>query len=186
LNTLESLRNRLESGGREYREAFVASQLKRGIPFQARALRKQRGWSQSRLAEESHLTQGVVSRALDPDYGNLTLNTILKIAAGFDVAFIGKFVPFSELGGWFLAQSEESVQVLSFDQDTGFMRRMGTKAEMALTACIQATQTGEPQRRLGNVVEISSSSRRYGLGGYNPQDRQGAASQPQASVGGAA
>jgi transcriptional regulator with XRE-family HTH domain len=123
LSTLTKLRERLERGGKDYRNAFVAAQLKRGIPFQARALRKQRGWSQEDLARESGLTQGAVSRALDPDYGNLTLNTILKIAAGFDVAFIGKFVPFSELGRWFQGQSEESVQVQSFSGDPGFIPR---------------------------------------------------------------
>ena len=43
------------------------------------------------------MTQGVISRAEDQDYGNLTVNTILKIADGFDVAFVGEFVPYSEL-----------------------------------------------------------------------------------------
>ncbi|MGH7829462.1 MAG: helix-turn-helix domain-containing protein, partial [Candidatus Binatia bacterium] len=82
---------------KKYREEFVAAQLKRGIPFQARALLKNRKWSQEILAEKSGLTQGVVSRALSPNYGNLTLNTIIRIAAGFDVAFVGKFVPFTAL-----------------------------------------------------------------------------------------
>ena len=47
------------------------------------------------LAERSGLTQGAISRAL-----NLTVNlvnTIIRIASGFDVAFVGRFVPFSEL-----------------------------------------------------------------------------------------
>jgi len=122
LNTLSSLREKL-TRGKKYREAFVASQLKRGIPFQIRALRKQRDWSQQRLAQEADLTQGVISRAEDPDYGNLTLNTLLRIAAGFDVAFVGKFVPFSELGRWFLDQSETTVRVSSFGEDVGFERK---------------------------------------------------------------
>lgn len=101
-----------------YREEFVAAQVKRGIPFQARALLKaRRGWTQQTLAEKSGLTQGVVSRALNPNYGNLALNTIIRIAAGFDVAFVGMFIPFSELERRFEGMSEESVQVASFDEE---------------------------------------------------------------------
>src|SRR5712691_11808900 len=103
---------------KKYREEFVAAQVKRGIPFQARALLKAReGWTQETLAEKAGLTQGVVSRALNPNYGNLTLNTIIRIAAGFDVAFIGKFVPFSELETWFTNLSENSAQVTSFEEE---------------------------------------------------------------------
>lgn len=102
---------------RKYRKAFVANQLKRGVPFQIRAMRKKAGWSQQELAEKSGLSQGVISRAEDLDYGNLTFNTVLEIANGFDVAFVGKFVRFSELAKWFENLSEESVQVLTFDEE---------------------------------------------------------------------
>jgi transcriptional regulator with XRE-family HTH domain len=84
-------------GSRAYRRAFAASQFKRLVPFQIGALRRERGWSQKELARACSLTQGVISRAEDPDYGNLTVNTLLRIADGFDVAFVGKFIPFSEL-----------------------------------------------------------------------------------------
>src|SRR5207249_9646728 len=90
VSTISKLWEKL-ARSKNYREEFVAAQLKRGIPFQARALLKAReGWTQETLAEKAQLTQGVVSRALNPNYGNLTLNTIIKIAAGFDVAFIGR------------------------------------------------------------------------------------------------
>lgn len=82
---------------KKYREHLVAAEVKRGIPFQMRNMLKQRGWKQEQLAEASGLTQGAISRALNPNYGNLALNTIIRIAAGFDVAFIGMFVPFSKL-----------------------------------------------------------------------------------------
>jgi hypothetical protein len=109
------------AGSKSYREALVASQLKRGLPFQARSMRKERGWSQALLAEKSELTQGVVSRAEDPDYGNLTFNTVLRVAAGHDVAVICKFVSFSEFAKWYLGFSEASVQVPNFEEeDTAF------------------------------------------------------------------
>ena len=106
---------------KEDREEFVAAQVKRGIPFQIRALLKQHKLSQEQLAQQSKLTQGVISRAQNPNYGNLTLNTLIRIAAGFDVAFIGKFVPFSELGKWFIELSEESVKVANFEAENKSM-----------------------------------------------------------------
>ena len=101
----ESLWRKFES--KKYREEFVSAQVKRAIPSQIRAIMAKRDLSQEQLAKGSGLTQGVISRAANPNYGNLTLNTLIRIAAGFDMAFIGQFVPFSELGHWFVNWSEE-------------------------------------------------------------------------------
>jgi transcriptional regulator with XRE-family HTH domain len=115
------------SGSKEYREEFVAAQVKRGIPFQIRALLENEGWSQQDLAERANLTQGVISRAMNPNYGNLTLNTLIRIAAGFDVAFIGQFVPFSDLGRWFVNLSE-AAQVPSFEEENAIVETVGITA----------------------------------------------------------
>jgi transcriptional regulator with XRE-family HTH domain len=112
----EQLWNKL-AGSKKYREQFVAAQAKRALPFQIRALMKKKGWSQEKLAAESGLTQGVISRAADPNYGNLTINTIVRIAGGLDVAYLGLLVPFSDLARWLSNLSEESVQVMSFDEE---------------------------------------------------------------------
>jgi len=100
-----------------YRRAFAAEQCKRLIPFQVRALRKRRGLSQEELARLSGLTQGVVSRAEDPDNGNLTFNTAIRIANGFDVVFVGKFISFSEFEKWYSELSEDSVDAPSFEKE---------------------------------------------------------------------
>lgn len=116
MNTFRDVWSNLAKS-KKYREAFALSLFKRMVPFQIRALRKERGWSQEQLATSATLTQGVISRAEDPDYGKLTINTIRNIAAGFDVAFIVKFVPFSELDKWFLDLSEQSAKVPSFEEE---------------------------------------------------------------------
>lgn len=111
---------------KRYRGEFALSFLKRMIPYQTRAIRTKRGWSQAQLAKESGLTQGVISRAEDPDYGNLTLTTIGRIAAGCDLAAIVKFVPFSELVKFSSGMSERDFANLpTFDQETemGFPAR---------------------------------------------------------------
>jgi transcriptional regulator with XRE-family HTH domain len=91
---------------KNFREQLVSEQAKRMIPFQVQALMKARGYTQQRFAELSGLAQGSVSRAADLDYGNLSLNTIVRLAAGFDVAFVGEFVPFSQLAGYFERTNE--------------------------------------------------------------------------------
>lgn len=103
---------------KKYREEFVAAQARRAIPYQIRALMKAKGISQQELADRSGLTQGVISRAANPAYGKLTLNTIIRIAAGFDVAFIGRFVPFSRLEDYFNELSESELgDVPTFEEE---------------------------------------------------------------------
>ena len=120
MNALSNLREKLGRSKR-YRESWAASVVKRLLPLQIRVLRKEREWSQADLARESQLTQGVISRAEDPDYGNLNINTLIRIASGFDCAFVGRFVPFSEIGKWYAAlDDEKTLKVPSFEVDTGF------------------------------------------------------------------
>lgn len=89
---------------------------------------KHRGWTQEKLAQQSGLEQGVISRAANPNYGNLTLNTIIRIAAGFDVGFIGKFAPFSELGEWFVRLSERELgSVPSFPEESASRASVASK-----------------------------------------------------------
>jgi transcriptional regulator with XRE-family HTH domain len=139
VNTFDQVWEKL-ARSKKYRSSFATAQFKRLVPFQIRALRKHRGWSQEKLAAESSITQGVVSRAEDPDNGNLTVNTILSIAAGFDVAFVGRFVPFSELDTWFLDLSEESMQVPSFEDEAAVYAAVARGAGDA--ALLQAPPQG--------------------------------------------
>jgi transcriptional regulator with XRE-family HTH domain len=119
MSALSNLWSKL-SRSKRYRESFAASVAKRLIPLQISVLRRQHDWSQARLAKESGLTQGVISRAEDPEYGNLTVNTLVRVAAGFDCAFIGRFVPFSELSRWYAnLDDENSLRVASFLEEQG-------------------------------------------------------------------
>ena len=102
---------------REYRNHFAAAYAKQLVPLQIRYLMEQHGLSQESLAGRSNLTQGVISRACDLEYGNLTMNTIVRIAAGLDLAFIGRFVPFSKLDDWVRDFSEDRLSVPTFEQE---------------------------------------------------------------------
>lgn len=77
-----------------YRDAYVSAHVRRWIANQIRALRadKTRSWTQADLAARMGKPQSVVSRLEDPDYGKMTVNTLLEVAAAFDVALEVKFV----------------------------------------------------------------------------------------------
>jgi transcriptional regulator with XRE-family HTH domain len=152
VNTFSQLWKKL-AGSKKYREEFVAAQVKRGIPFQIRTLLKKSGLPQEEIASRAGLTQGVISRAANPDYGNLTLNTIIRVAAGFDVAFVGKFVPFSELARWFTELSEDTI-VKTFEEENREFHETPTpiceQEQQTLESRIKAAkqrvwQTGQPQ-----------------------------------------
>jgi transcriptional regulator with XRE-family HTH domain len=127
VTTFERLWPKLKRSKR-YREAFVAQHAKQEIGTQIRALLKQHKLTQAQLATRAGLTQGVVSRAADPSYGNLTINTLVRIAAGFDVAFVGRFVPFSELPKWFDLICSEDFTVLSFEQEDASLKEQSAAA----------------------------------------------------------
>jgi transcriptional regulator with XRE-family HTH domain len=111
-----SLRRRLlaKLKHKAYRDAYTVEHVKTMTPLQIRTLREQREWTQGKLAAEAKTTQTAISRTEDPNYGNLTLNNLLKIAAALDVGLLVKFVPFSRLVKEFEDLSPEAMSAPSF------------------------------------------------------------------------
>lgn len=101
---------------KSYRDTYVAEHVRTGIAYQIRALRTQRGWSQKRLAEEMGKPQSVVSRLEDPDYGKVSVQTVLDGAAAFDVALLVQYVSFPEFLRRTRDVSPEALQADSFDE----------------------------------------------------------------------
>jgi transcriptional regulator with XRE-family HTH domain len=151
MNTPSRLWKQLRKGSR-YRGEFVAAFVKKLIPLQIRRLLKHYEMSQETLAERSGLTQGAVSRAANVDYGNLTLNTIVRIAAGFDIAFIGTFVPFTEFEQWVGKFSEDSLFIKTFEDEDKEIEIAAGAAEP-----IHAKEAGGQIDRLG-AVELQNAS----------------------------
>src|SRR5260221_649943 len=79
---------------REYRDAYVAEGVKTWVARQIRSLREQRGLSQDDLGEKCGKPQSAISRLEDPDYGQMSLQTLLELASAFDVALSVKFVDY--------------------------------------------------------------------------------------------
>lgn len=116
--TVEKLRDKA------YRDAYVLSHIRVGIPYQIRALREQEGrkWSQSELARRMRKPPNVISRLEDPEYGRHTISTLLELASAFDVALLVKFVPYSEFLREFSDVSPRALEAVRFADDIGLMK----------------------------------------------------------------
>lgn len=108
-----------ELRNKEYRHAYVSSGIDVSIAFQIRALRKQRGWNQTKLAEMTGMKQESISSLENPDHPP-SLSTLKKLANGLGVGLIVKFISLSDLLEWELNLSSESLKVISFDEDPYF------------------------------------------------------------------
>lgn len=114
---LATLTNRLlrKLSRKEYRDAYVAENVRTGIAYQIRALREQRGWTQEDLGERIGAGQSGVARLEDPDYGRLNVSSLLKVAAACDVGLIVKFASFQEMILRSRDVSPEALEVPSWD-----------------------------------------------------------------------
>lgn len=125
----ERLLTKLEK--KPYRDAYVREHVKTSVPLQIRHLREQREWTQALLAQRAKTTQTVISRLEDPNYGNLSLNSLLKIAAAFDIGLLVKFVPFSRLLAEFHNLSPQAVSAQSFGEELPRLKRAATQTDHA-------------------------------------------------------
>jgi len=100
-----------------YRDAYVASQIRIGLPFQIRALRKAKDWTQDRLAEYAGMAQPRIAEIEKPGERRLNLDTLLRLAAAFDVALEVRFVLFSELIDRSEAFDPNDFTVKSFNEE---------------------------------------------------------------------
>lgn len=115
VNTNSPLLKEMDS--KEYRDAYVASQINIGIPFQIRALRMSRGWNQEMLAKHAGMAQPRISEIEKPGERRLSIETLLRIAAAFDVALQVRFTTFSELVDWSESFDPENFELDSFKEE---------------------------------------------------------------------
>jgi transcriptional regulator with XRE-family HTH domain len=100
---------------REYRAAYVEENVRTGIAYQIRSMREHRGMSQTEVGSAMNKPQSTVSRLEDPDYGRLTVKSLLEVAAVHDVALLIQYVSFPEFIRRTRDLSPEALNAESFD-----------------------------------------------------------------------
>jgi transcriptional regulator with XRE-family HTH domain len=140
----------------EFRHEYMMDQVRSYIAFQIRALREQPGrrWSQADLAKKSGKTQSVISRLEDPDYGKLSLQSLLEIAIAFELPLLVQFVEWDD---WLARMSNLSPSALrkrSFD--AGRLMNTGRGETANLAGAPSGIQAASPAY-LGGSYNLNTS-----------------------------
>jgi transcriptional regulator with XRE-family HTH domain len=166
LSRINLVKKLLES--RKFRDAYVYEHIRNGLPFQIRALRKDRNWSQSELAEAAKTSRTVITRIEDPNYGKLTLKTLSAVASAFDVALLVKFVPFSRLLREYEDVSSEALNAKDVLSEKQQLQRWASAAN---TVAYASTDLRGFQLQLGfaQTIPTEASSSNTTSGGLKPE-----------------
>ncbi|MDQ1470820.1 MAG: hypothetical protein QOJ99_2300 [Bryobacterales bacterium] len=100
-----------------YRHGLVNAQIEIDLPFQIKALRKQRGWTQPELARRTEMKQPRISAMEKSGGANFSLETLKRLAEAFDVALVVRFAPFSDLLTWSDSFRPDEFEIPSFEDE---------------------------------------------------------------------
>ena len=174
-----------ELQNKKFRDAYVAEHVKTSVPIQIYILREQRHWNQTQLAERAKTTQTVISRLEDPDYGRLSISSLLKLASAFDVALLVKFVPFTRLFEEFEDTSPEALSAKSFSEELPDMVAWAEEEEQEESAAARATSLGANNFARDGWIEMQKQSLQDQLMFSTPTEISGAAAGALAQMSGA-
>jgi len=103
----------------DYRHAFVNERVRASIALQIRALREARQMTQTKLGDAIGMAQTWVSKLENPEYGKMTVATLLRLAEAFDTDLEIKFRPFSRTLDSLPMQGSAYFYVPGFDEEFG-------------------------------------------------------------------
>lgn len=162
---------------KEYRDAYVQSQIRMTLPLQIRELRKRREWTQPELAERAGMGQPRISELEKPGERRLTVETLLRLASAFDVGLQIRFVPFGELIDWGEGIDIDNFNVKPFETEVAeaeyaailmLPRRPMARASAAgASRAAVGNMENPPQSRVANMppsasVETGGRNGNYG------------------------
>jgi transcriptional regulator with XRE-family HTH domain len=139
----------------EYRHALVDQHIASLLPFQLRAMREQRGWTQQELGDRCGKKQEWISKLENPRYARFTLQTLRTLARAFDVALEVKFIPFSQMIDWFSARRPGDLRVPPYSDDAGLAIGASEASAVNLSATTSQVNIvyGQSQTFIAGSVE---------------------------------
>lgn len=117
---MASLINRIiaKLKNKEYRESYLDASINDVIASQIFNLRKDNGYTQTKLANLAKMAQPRIALLEKSEYKTYSISTLKRLAHAFDVALIVKFVPFSELVDFNANFSSKDVHIDIYDKDS--------------------------------------------------------------------
>jgi transcriptional regulator with XRE-family HTH domain len=142
---------------REYRSAYVDEHLNTFLPFQIRALREQRDWTQGQLGEYcGGKAQGWISKLEDPNYGKFSLATLKTLERAFDCMLDVRFKSYRDFSDEQDRRRPGDLRVNSYEDDAAQgdveFDQNATQAQQSLFKSFGTTFTQVGTARTGKNV----------------------------------
>lgn len=141
------------------RAAYVEAETVTALAHQIRAIRIQRGWTQSELAKKLGTTQAAVSRLEDPSYGKFALSTLLELARVFDAGMQLRFVSFVSMLSETFIPSAKAREVPSFEEEAptvDFYRPSRSTSSTSSTLTVTNCEHGHSE--LNRIFRVDAPS----------------------------
>lgn len=122
-----------------YRHAFVAAQVKTWIARQIKLIREKQGMSQAALGKASGKPQSAIARLENPDYGQMSLQTLLEIAKAFDVGLVVKFTDHETFLNSYRDLGDSDLEADKYDPNRLRSRQLGNLSVRGVFSAADAT-----------------------------------------------
>lgn len=127
-------------------------------------MRHSRRWTQGQLADKCGMKQPRISALEDPDFENVEIATLQRIASAFDVGLLVAFVPFSDIARRATSLSNSDFSVVEFALDaigTPLQQNISAHQKVIELQLFDATEDGlfdiridQPHAKLQDVLRF--------------------------------
>lgn len=157
------IRDRFNS--KVFRDTWVQSQVKMGIANQLRNIRGE--LSQKEFGEKIGRPQNVVSRLEDPNYGNMSVQTLLDIASKLDIGLIIRFASFGKVVKESTSLTEQDMTPFTFAQEiaaSGLAQTLQVTDAQVFQEVKTAPRNNPTPNKATTVLFADARSTNYSLG----------------------